>query len=59
MKAGYQLIYWSDAAQSANQIDRRVSQFPPEPPAGFREPSVLMDSGGVLIHGFAGISLTF
>ncbi|HBJ35094.1 MAG TPA: hypothetical protein DDZ51_10140 [Planctomycetaceae bacterium] len=60
IKAGYQLIYWSDAAQSANQIDRRVSQFPPEPPAGIRAPTALMDSGGVLIHGLqTGISLTF
>lgn len=60
VKAGYQLIYWSDAAQSANQIDRRVSQFPPEPPAGVGAPTVLMDSGGVLIHGLqTGLSLTF
>ena len=60
IKAGYQLIYWSDAAQSANQIDRRVSQFPPETPDGIRAPVVLMDSGGVLIHGLqTGISLTF
>jgi len=60
LKAGYQLIYWSDAAQSVNQMDRRVSQFPPEPPAGIGAPVVLMDSGGVLIHGLqTGISLTF
>jgi hypothetical protein len=60
IKAGYQLIYWSDAAQAANQIDRRVSQFPPEPPAGIGAPAVLMDSGGVLIHGLqTGLSLTF
>ena len=59
IKAGYQLIYWSDAAQAANQIDQRVSQFPPETPAG-GNPAVLMDSGGVLIHGLqTGISLTF
>ncbi len=59
IKAGYQLIYWSDAAQAVNQVDRRVSQFPPEPPAGIA-PAVLMDSGGVLIHGLqTGISLTF
>ena len=60
IKAGYQLIYWSEAAQSVNQIDRRVSQFPPEPPAGVGAPAVLMDSDGVLIHGLqTGLSLTF
>lgn len=60
LKAGYRLIYWSDAAQSVNQVDRRVSQFPPEPPAGIGAPAVLMDSGGVLIHGLqAGVVCNF
>ena len=60
IKAGYQLIYLSIAAQAVNQVDRRISQYPPEPPDGIRAPAVLMDSGGVLIHGLqTGISLTF
>lgn len=60
IKAGYQLIYWSDAAQAVNQIDRRVSQFPPEPPVGINAPAALMDSRGVLLHGLqTGVSLTF
>ncbi|MCG8653147.1 MAG: BBP7 family outer membrane beta-barrel protein, partial [Pirellulales bacterium] len=31
---GYNLIYWGTVARVADQIDRNVSQFPPEPPSG-------------------------
>ncbi len=48
---GYHLLYWSEAARPGEQIDRRVSQFPPEPPAGSFSPSFEFDTRGVLIHG--------
>lgn len=48
---GYHLLYWSEAARPGDQIDRRVSQFPPEPPAGGFYPSFELDTRGVLIHG--------
>jgi hypothetical protein len=48
---GYHLLYWSHAARPAGQIDRRVSQFPPEPPSGTFNPAFVLDTRGVLIHG--------
>ena len=48
---GYHLLYWSEAARPGDQIDRQVSQFPPQPPAGSLHPSFELDTGGVLIHG--------
>lgn len=60
LKAGYQLIYWDQAAQAASQIDRRVSQYPPEPVTGQGAPSARLRSSDVLIHGLqVGASLTF
>jgi len=59
LKAGYQMIYWSDAIDTASQVDLNVSQFPPEPPAG-NTPGVLINGGGVFIHGLqTGVTLTF
>lgn len=59
LKAGYQMIYWSDAIDTASQVDLNVSQFPPEPPAG-NSPGVLTSGGGVFIHGLqTGLTLTF
>jgi len=60
LKAGYQVIYWSEAALAGDQIDRRVSQFPPEPPAGIGAPGVLLKTDGILIHGLqTGLTCTF
>lgn len=51
LSVGYHLLYWSEAARPGDQIDRRVSQFPPEPPTGGLYPSFELDTRGVLIHG--------
>jgi len=60
LKAGYQVIYWSEAALAGEQIDHRVSQFPPEPPAGIGAPRVLFNTDGILIHGLqTGLTCTF
>ncbi len=48
---GYNLHYWSNAVRSGSQIDRRVSQFPPETPTGDQHPSFPFQKEGVLIHG--------
>jgi Putative beta barrel porin-7 (BBP7) len=48
---GYNLHYWSNAVRSQSQIDRRVSQFPPEAPTGDQRPSFPFQKEGVLIHG--------
>ncbi|XZE20023.1 BBP7 family outer membrane beta-barrel protein [Pirellulaceae bacterium SH449] len=47
---GYHFLFWSGAAQPGNQIDRAVSQFPPEPTAG-RSPQALFDTSGAIIQG--------
>ncbi len=36
---GYNLMAWSNAARVADAVDRSVSQFPPEPPSGTRNPA--------------------
>jgi len=60
LSAGYHWLYWSEAAQVADQIDRNVSQFPPETPTGSLAPTRLLDTGGILIHGLqAGLSCQF
>lgn len=60
LSAGYHWLYWSEAAQVADQIDRNVSQFPPETPTGRLAPNRLLDTGGILIHGLqAGLSCQF
>ncbi len=51
LNVGYHLLYWSEAARPGDQIDLRVSQFPPEPPAGNMYPSFELDTHGVFIHG--------
>jgi hypothetical protein len=60
LSAGYHWLYWSEAAQVAGQIDRNVSQFPPETPTGALAPVGLLDTGGILIHGLQiGLSCEF
>ena len=39
---GYTFIYWNNVLRSGDQIDRALSQLPPEPPTGDRRPVVLM-----------------
>ncbi len=51
LSVGYHLLYWTDVARPGEQIDRRVSQFPPEPPSGSFDPSFVLNTRGVLIHG--------
>lgn len=51
VSVGYHLLYWSDAARPGEQIDRQVSQFPPEPPSGTFNPAFEFNTRGVLIHG--------
>lgn len=48
---GYNLHYWSNAVRSSSQIDRRVSQYPPEIPTGDQNPTFRFQKEGVLIHG--------
>jgi hypothetical protein len=39
---GYTFIYWSGVMRAGAQIDRDLSQLPPEPPTGENRPAVLM-----------------
>ena len=48
---GYNLHYWSNAVRPGSQIDRMVSQYPPETPVGDRHPLFPFQKEGVLIHG--------
>jgi hypothetical protein len=36
LRFGYSLLYWNSVARAADQVDRTVSQFPPEPATGGR-----------------------
>ncbi len=51
ISAGYRLLYWNRVAQPGDQIDRSVSQLPPDPPVAPFSPGARMDSGSVLIQG--------
>lgn len=51
LTVGYHLLYLNNAARPGEQINRRVSQFPPEPPVGSRDPRLEFQFGDVLIHG--------
>lgn len=37
---GYTFLYWSRVARPADQIDRNLSQLPPEPPTGAQRPAL-------------------
>lgn len=57
---GYRVLYWSNVARAADQIDRRVSQLPPEPITGTANPRLDFETTGLLIHGLnAGLQLDF
>ena len=51
ISVGYNLHYWSNAVRPGSQIDRMVSQYPPETPVGDRHPLFPFQKEGVLIHG--------
>ncbi len=57
---GYGAMYWSQVARAADQIDRRVSQFPPEPPSGTRNPEFRFATDGFFTHGLnAGLQFQY
>jgi hypothetical protein len=41
---GYTFIYWNNVFRAGDQIDRSLSQLPPEPPTGDHRPAVPMKS---------------
>lgn len=51
LRLGYHLLYWTQAVQAGDQIDRRLSQLPPEPAVGLGGPAPRFDTRGVLIQG--------
>ncbi|HUG67970.1 MAG TPA: BBP7 family outer membrane beta-barrel protein [Pirellulaceae bacterium] len=48
---GYSLMYWTATLRPGDQIDRQVSQFPPEAPAGTQQPAFSFHSRGFLAQG--------
>jgi hypothetical protein len=52
LHAGYSLLYWSATTRVGDTLSRRVSQFPPEPVSGTREPRFVWTDGGFFAHGF-------
>lgn len=51
MSVGYNLMYWTAILRPGDQIDRNVSQFPPEAPTGVQRPAFAFQSQSVLIQG--------
>ena len=57
---GYSLLYWDNAARPGPQIDRRVSQYPPESAMGSGNPTFTFENSSVLIYGWqTGLLFTF
>lgn len=48
---GYNLIVWSNVVRVSDQIDRRVSQFPPVPPSGTQNPAYQFETDTFIAHG--------
>jgi hypothetical protein len=48
---GYNVFYWSMTHRPGDQIDREVSQFPPEPPTGTLQPAFNFQASGYLAQG--------
>ncbi len=48
---GYNLMYWTATLRPGDQIDRQVSQFPPEAPTGTQRPAFDFQSRGFLAQG--------
>jgi len=57
---GYNLLYWSGVARAGDQIDRSLSQIPPEPITGSARPQALSETSGLFLHGLnAGMQMHF
>ncbi|WP_231602888.1 BBP7 family outer membrane beta-barrel protein [Neorhodopirellula pilleata] len=57
---GYNLLYWSGVARSGDQIDRGLSQIPPEPITGSARPRAQFETSGLFLHGLnAGLQMHF
>ena len=57
---GYHASYWSNVARAADQIDRQVSQLPPEPASGTRQPQYRLVTDDFFAHGLqAGLRYEF
>ena len=60
LTAGYNLLYWTALLRPGDQIDREVSQFPPEPAAGRQQPEFPLRGGSFWAQGLqAGVDSRF
>jgi hypothetical protein len=60
LSIGYSFVYWSKIARAADQIDRNVSQFPPEPASGDLRPRFAFETDSFIAHGVnAGLQYRF
>ncbi len=48
---GYSFLYWSDAVRVSDQVNRKVSQFPPEPITGTGDPAYQFQTDSFFAHG--------
>jgi hypothetical protein len=48
---GYTFIFWPTVLRAGEQIDRNVSQFPPDAPAGTLQPAFRPQSQGFVVQG--------
>jgi hypothetical protein len=51
LSVGYNLMYWTGTLRPGDQIDRQVSQFPPEAPMGTQRPSFDFQTRSFLVQG--------
>lgn len=51
LRAGYTFLYWSNVVRPARQIDRNVSQLPPDAPAGALRPAFEFDQEDYWLQG--------
>lgn len=51
ISVGYNLMYWTATLRPGDQIDRQVSQFPPEAPMGTQRPAFNFQSGSFWAQG--------
>lgn len=60
LSVGYTFMYWSSVARAAGQIDRNVSQLPPEPASGSERPRFAFETDSFIAHGVqAGLQYRF
>ena len=48
---GYSVVVWTNVMRVGDAVDRRVSQFPPEPSSGTMDPSFNFQSSTFVAHG--------